>query len=124
MTQERITLGRRGEMLARDYLIQRGYLLLAENFRTRLGEIDLILRQGRTLVFVEVKTRRSIVHGHPFEAVTPRKQAQLSRVALEYMGREGWHDRPARFDVVGILITPEGERIELVQNAFEMSLGR
>ncbi|OIP48884.1 MAG: YraN family protein [Deltaproteobacteria bacterium CG23_combo_of_CG06-09_8_20_14_all_60_8] len=124
MTQERLSLGRLGERLAREYLQERGYRVVAENFRTRLGEIDLIARHGKTLVFVEVKTRRSHTHGHPFEAVTPRKQAQLSRVALEYMSREGGVDQLARFDVVGITVRPAETRIELVTNAFALATGR
>jgi len=123
MTQERLTLGRQGELLAREYLQKQGYQVVAENFRTKLGEIDLVARHGRTLVFVEVKTRSSPTHGHPFEAVTPRKQAQLSRVAQEYLSREGGCDQLARFDVIGVTITPAGTRIELVTNAFELALG-
>lgn len=124
MTQERLTLGRQGELLARDYLQKQGYQVVAENFRTKLGEVDLIARHGKTMVFVEVKTRSSHTHGHPFEAVTPRKQAQLSRVAQEYLSREGGVDQLARFDVVGVTITSAETRIELVTNAFELALGR
>jgi putative endonuclease len=123
MTQARLTLGRQGELLAREYLKKLGYQVVAENFRTRRGEIDLIARHGKTMVFIEVKTRSAHTHGHPFEAVTSRKQAQLGRVAQEYLSREGGGDQLARFDVVGVTITSAETRIELVENAFEIILG-
>ncbi len=123
MTKKRQSLGREGERLARRFLEQRDYVIIEENYRTRLGEVDLIARQGKTLVFIEVKTRRSISHGHPFEAVTPKKQQQLSLVALEYLNRHGRENALARFDVVGVLYDSGQPRIELITNAFELAYG-
>jgi len=123
MTQERLTLGRQGERLAAEYLQRAGYRILEKNYRTRLGEIDLIAQDGRTLVFVEVKTRGTKTFGAPQEAVTKKKQQQLIRVAQEYLGREKLANRPARFDVVAVLFDKAEVVIELIKNAFELNPG-
>ena len=116
-------LGKTGEQLARAYLERRGYEIMACNYRVRSGEIDLIACDADTLVFVEVKTRRGQSHGHPLEAVTPAKQRQLSKVALEYLSRHDSPERPVRFDVVSILLSTAGHfEIELMKNAFESSI--
>jgi len=120
MTQKRQTLGRKGEELARRFLEKNGFVVLEQNYRTRSGEIDLIVWDGETLVFVEVKTRSSRQYGHPFEAVTARKRAQLTKVAQEYLSRNSLYDQPARFDVVSVLANGKPV-IELVRNAFEVN---
>lgn len=103
------------EKLAADYLTAQGYEILEMNFRCRSGEIDIIAREGRYLVFVEVKYRKGEGIGSPLEAVTRRKQHVISRVALYYMVRHRLPDStPCRFDVVGI----SPDKIELVRNAF------
>ena len=121
MTKKRLTLGRKGEELARGFLEKKGVVILEQNFRTRSGEIDLIGREGKTLVFVEVKTRSSRQYGHPLEAVTARKRAQLTRVALEYLSRNALYDQPARFDVVSVLAEEGKPEVEVVRNAFEVN---
>jgi putative endonuclease len=117
-----ITFGRRGERVAARFLRSLGYRILARNHRNRFGEIDLIAADGETLVFVEVKTRRSHTAGAPFEAVDRIKQRQLTRAALAYLGRHRLHDRSARFDVVGI-VWPNDRRgepeVRHYVNAFE-----
>jgi len=111
-------VGAWGEDLALRYLIKHGYRLVERNYRTRRGEIDLILRKEGTLVFVEVKLRRGTGFGDPLEAVTPRKQATLRYLAERYLAvREPDFDT-VRFDVVGILARREGLRIEHVEDAF------
>jgi putative endonuclease len=111
-------VGAWGEDLALRYLIKHGYRLVERNYRTRRGEIDLILRKEGTLVFVEVKLRRGTGFGDPLEAVTPRKQATLRYLAERYLAvREPDFDT-VRFDVVGILASREGLRIEHVEDAF------
>ena len=111
-------MGAWGEDLALRYLIKHGYRLVERNYRTRRGEIDLILRKEGTLVFVEVKLRRGTGFGDPLEAVTPRKQATLRYLAERYLAvREPDFDT-VRFDVVGILASREGLRIDHVQDAF------
>jgi len=127
MTLEKKKLGTRGEQIAVKYLQNRGYRILERNYRNRLGEIDIIARHGRDLVFIEVKTRTDNLFGSPFDSVTAAKQRQLSKVALEYLSKHNWLDHPARFDVVGVhLIERNGNRlrdakIEIVQNAFDFS---
>jgi putative endonuclease len=114
-------LGRRGEIAAARYLRRRGYKIVAHGSRGRLGEIDLVAVDGRTVVFVEVKTRRSADDGHPAEAVTPDKQRRLTRLAVLFLKRHGLLENAARFDVVAIT-WPEGARrpkIEHFKNAFE-----
>ncbi len=111
--------GDRGEELALRYLQRRGYSLVARNYRRRGGEIDLILRQDETLVFVEVKLRRGIGFGDPVESVTPRKQARIRAVAEQYLAEEEPEFSEARFDVVGILSDDNRpSRIQHIQDAF------
>lgn len=112
--------GNRGEDLAARYLRQQGFQILARQYRTPLGEIDLIARDDGWIVFVEVKTRRSQSAGHPVEAVDRAKQAQLTRLALAYLKRKRWLDRPARFDIVAILWSDESQPPEIMhyRNAF------
>ena len=125
MTLKKKELGAKGEEIAVRYLQSREYKILERNYRIRFGEIDIIAEQGENLVFIEVKTRADKHFGSPFESVTKRKQKQLSKVALEYISKKDWHNRPARFDVVGIELQ-EGENtfqnaaIELLQNAFDL----
>ena len=111
--------GRLGEAAARHVLEQRGYRILAENYRCKLGEADLVAEEGDVLVFVEVKTRRSLRHGLPREAVTPRKQQRLGRAAMAYCAEHELGDRGCRFDVVEVLV--DGSRIthvEVLRHAF------
>lgn len=119
MLNERQTLGVLGEELAGHYLRAQGYRILARNFDCPLGEIDLVAREGQTLVFVEVKTRRSDALGPPAEAVTRWKRRQMANAAACYLKRFGLRDVPCRFDVVGVLLPRGAEpRIELVRDAF------
>lgn len=111
-------VGDRGEDLALRYLEGRGYKLLERNYRTRSGEIDLILRRGSVLVFVEVKLRRSTGFGDPAEAVTPRKQARIRACAEQYLADRDPEFDEARFDVVGILLRGSTPRIRHLQDAF------
>jgi putative endonuclease len=100
------------------YLTRRGYTLVERNYRTRYGELDLILRHQNTLVFVEVKLRRGTGFGHPLEAVTPRKQAAIRALAEQYLSRRKPHFEALRFDVVGILLGVGAPRVVHVEDAF------
>ena len=114
-------LGRRGEDAAARYLSRRGYKIAARRHRTNLGELDLVVLDGRTVVFVEVKTRQSADDDHPAEAVDEAKQQRLTRLAVAFLKRHGLLESRARFDVVAVA-WPEGRRrpaIEHVKNAFE-----
>ena len=93
-------LGDRGERAAARYLRRQGFRILVRGYQTPRCEIDLIARDGATLVFIEVKTRRS---GAPAEAVTPEKQRRLTLAALQFLKEHGLLEQPARFDVVAII---------------------
>ena len=117
------TPGRLGEEATARLLEQRGWRILARNFRRRFGEIDIVARQGETLVFVEVKTRSSARFGAPAEAVDARKRRRLSKTALDYMMRTHLTGVSARFDVASVLLDGQGRvaRIELLENAFDFT---
>jgi putative endonuclease len=115
---DRIELGRRGERIAERHLKRKGYRILERNFRGAGAEIDLVAMDGDTLVFVEVKTRRTTRSGMPEEAVNPHKQRHLRRAGEVYAGNHRAHDRPIRFDVVAILEDGSGRHLELLKDAF------
>ena len=123
MPDRRQQFGEAGEALAARLLRKRGYKILETNHRNPLGEIDLIARDGDSLVFVEVKTRKSLHFGNPKWAVTPRKQRKLSMVALYYLKTTGQSQSKARFDVVAIHSAGPRPEIEIVRNAFELCYG-
>ncbi len=102
-------LGNRGERLAARFLRRQGYKILARQYSNRFGEIGLVALDGESIVFVEVKTRRSGSAGHPVEAVTHEKQSKLTRAALAFLKRHRLLERSARFDVVAIL-WPKGAK--------------
>lgn len=112
-------LGQVGEMLAAEYLIRRGYVMVERNYRCAAGEIDLVARDGRTLVFVEVRSRSSPDYGMPLEQIDFRKQCRLRRVAAFYLGERKSRCEALRFDAVGVLFR-EGEEpdIQHVIDAF------
>ncbi len=117
----RSRLGRTGEDLAFELLRKEGYKILERNFKSPLGEIDIIAREGKTLAFVEVKTRLNDDFGTAKWAVGPRKQRKLSMVALDYLKRHSLLDQSARFDVVAIDLALGQEKIELFRNAFDLA---
>lgn len=116
-----MTIGERGELRAAEYLQKKGFCLLARNYRTRRGEIDLICADERYLVFVEVKTRSSAAFGMPCEAVTYGKQQKLILTAQQWLQEHPTALQP-RFDVVEILVSPHHKtcRIHHIPNAFEV----
>lgn len=120
MTRKRLELGVLGEKLALKEVRARGYRGIIRNYSCKLGEIDIIARDGDTLVFIEVKTRRNRSTGYAKEAVNLKKRRQLSKVALYYMKTNGCFDSRARFDVVAVNVGDEEPKIEIVKNAFEL----
>lgn len=118
MTEERLSLGRWGEEEAARFLQRLGMRIVERNLRTPVGEIDIIARQGKTLVFIEVKTRRSDAFGTPQEAVGPTKQRQIIRTALWYLGDGKGRGLQPRFDVVAVRPGPQGPHFEHIVNAF------
>jgi putative endonuclease len=130
-TDRRRSIGRRGETVAAELLERLGFTVLERNHRTRAGEIDLIAARGGTLVFCEVKTLVARPGGpsagpvSPLEAVGPAKRAQVRRLAREWLASEQEHAlsrrwRTLRFDVIGMVLLPDGSvsRLEHVENAF------
>lgn len=105
------------EQKAAAYLKKQGYVILETNYRCRQGEIDLIAREGETLVFVEVKYRSRTGSGDPSEAVDGKKQSRISRCALYYLMKRGVVDVPCRFDV--ICVTGKDGKLTWYPNAFD-----
>lgn len=96
--------------------------MLERNFRCKGGEVDIIARDGNTIVFVEVKTRRTLTYGVPQLALTPFKQRQISKAALTWLLKHRSQDKPARFDVIAILLESEFTyKIEHIRDAFELA---
>lgn len=114
----RPAFGRTGEDLAARTYETEGYRVLARNYRCQTGEIDLIAERGKTLVICEVKTRRTDFFGDPAEAVTPVKQARLRRLAAAWLGDNPAPGRTLRFDVVSIVMGPDGTRVTRLEDAF------
>ncbi|MDP2168236.1 MAG: YraN family protein [Thermodesulfovibrionales bacterium] len=115
-------LGAEGEDMAVKFLKKKGLKILERNLRTPFGEIDIIAKDGGTVVFIEVKTRLSDYFGHPAEAVGYRKKKHIERAALYYLSARR-HNAAARFDVISIIMRPgAGEAIEHIKDAFEAAL--
>jgi putative endonuclease len=121
MQNKQQKFGEKGESLAAWYLKKNGYKIIEQNYRTQLGEIDIIAKEKKTLVFVEVKARRSTRFGNPKWAVTPKKQRKISMVALYYLKTTNQTSAKARFDVVSITSNQDQPQIEIVKNAFELA---
>ncbi len=121
MQNTRQKFGEQGESLAVWFLKKKGYKILEQNYRTKLGEIDIIAREKKTIVFVEVKSRKSIRYGNPKWAVTAKKQRTISMVALSYLKATNQSDSRARFDVVAITTNLDEPQIEIVKNACELA---
>jgi putative endonuclease len=120
-TDHRPHLGRLGERLAAEHFARLGYRVLAQNHQTRWGELDLVLSDGETLVFCEVKTRRR-GSGAPWDSLHPAKQAQVRRMAAAWLTDptdRHWHD-DLRFDAVGVLVDERDElvRLDHLEGAF------
>ncbi|MCU7723721.1 YraN family protein [Actinoplanes sp. KI2] len=119
MTTERQAVGAYGERVAAQHLQQQGLVILHRNWRCRDGEIDLVLRDGDTLVFCEVKTRRGAGFGTPAEAVTQHKVRKLRVLAGRWLDETGIHPRAMRFDVVEVLPQRRGApRVVHIRAAF------
>lgn len=117
MGKNKRRLGMENEQKAGKYLEKAGYEILEYNYRCRAGEIDIVARDGRYLVFCEVKYRSGFGSGHPLEAVDYRKQRVISKCALYYLTGKRLQDVPCRFDVVSVL----EDEISVVRNAFDFA---
>ena len=118
-----LELGRKGEQIALDFLQEKSYQLLERNWRFSHAEIDLILKDGEVLVFVEVKTRSYDFYGKPEESITPKKERLIADAAAVYMEHIG-HEWEIRFDIVSILLNEQKNKlvIEHFEDAFFPSL--
>ncbi len=112
-------IGKKGEKVAVKYLKKSGFEIIECGFKAMRGEIDIIARENDTIVFVEVKTRRTDEFGSPFEAVDLKKQAQIKKIASIYISKRYQKFIPCRFDVVGIIVKKRGDyEISHIRNAF------
>lgn len=114
MTGARRALGARGEELAARWYVERGYAIVARNWRCRDGEIDIVATRGPVLVVCEVKTRTSDAFGSPAAAVTVTKQRRLRRLALTWIDVHGAQARRLRFDVAAVV----GSTVTVIEGAF------
>jgi len=121
MLNKRQQFGKESEFQAVRYLKKNGYKILEQNYRTKLGEIDIIAKDKGTITFIEVKSRRSGNYGNPKWAVTPKKQRKISMVALYYLKTTNQSGEKARFDVVTLTSNYDNPRIEIIKNAFELA---
>lgn len=112
-------MGKYGEELAYNLLAEKGYEIIQKNYRYGKGEIDIVARDGDTLVFVEVKTRTNLNYGVPEEAITKNKINQLRKVGSMYLSEKNIEDTLVRFDVIAILLEDSNEPIiNHITNAF------
>ena len=119
---EHLRRGTRGETLACRFLRRQGYKILYRNFRGRRGgEIDIVCRDDDTLVFVEVKTRKSEDFGRPFEAIRADQRKRITRGGLAWLRMLNNPDILFRFDVVEVIIPEDAKpRLEVIKNAFQL----
>lgn len=120
MSKQNLCLGKSGEGLAVDLLRQNGYKIIARNYKTRLGEIDIVAYEKDTVCFIEVKTRRSDRFGFPQEAILKTKQRQISKTALNFLKDNNLLGKNARFDVVSVVFAGDEPKLDLIKNAFEL----
>jgi len=118
MDQELRKTGKLGEDIAAEYLRQNGYEIIEQNYYYNHGEIDIVAKDGTTLVFVEVKSRRSTKFGEPEESVTPKKQELLRRTAEGYVLKRNIGEINCRFDVVSIVFGKGTSECKILKNCF------
>jgi putative endonuclease len=112
-------VGRYGERVAAEYLVGAGLQIIEQNWRCSAGELDIVAREGATLTFCEVKTRRSIAFGTPAQAVVARKQRRIRQLALRWLDEHGGGWAEVRFDVVSVLCPSRGPaQVEHLRGAF------
>jgi len=113
--------GKNSESLAAIYLKRQGYRIIEQNYRTRMGEIDIIAKDNETIAFIEVKSRSSAAFGSPKYAITLQKRRKISKLAQQYLKSTHQSHVRARFDVVAIFSNSGRDTIELIKNAFELT---
>jgi len=121
VTKESLNLGIQAEEKAKKFLEKQGYKILCRNYKTKLGEVDIIGQDQDVLCFIEVKCRSSERFGSGLEAVSATKQKQISKAALSYLKEKNLLNKKARFDVVALDTCGAQEKIELIKDAFELN---
>lgn len=117
-TKSKRTIGNIGEDVAVNFLKQQGYIIIEKNFYYQHGEIDIIAKEGDTLVFIEVKSRRSDRFGSPEESVTPKKQELLRRTAEGYVASKNLANIECRFDVVSVMMKDGKAECHVLKDCF------
>jgi len=117
MDKRRI-LGNHGEEIAADYLIKHGYRILETGYSCKIGEIDIIAKNREFLVFCEVKLRKNLAYGYPFESVNKRKQDKIKKIASYYYSFVSDRARSCRFDVISVEPIGTGYSVNHLENAF------
>ena len=120
MSKNHIFLGELGEGVAVQLLKEQGYKIWKRNYKTKLGEIDIIAKDKDTVCFIEVKTRHSDKFGSPEESISESKQKKIARVALLFLKEMKLLDKKARFDVVSVVYSKGEPQPDLIKNAFEL----
>ncbi len=121
MSKQRQAFGLLGERIAARWFVRDGWTIVAHRFRSGHRDVDLIIRRGSDVAFVEVKARRGVSFGGPVEAVHAKKRRELVRVCRVWLDRFGTTEFSYRFDVFGVLVTPSGVRIRHIADAFPVS---
>ncbi len=114
---DNLTYGKMCEAKATSYLKRKGYTILANNYKNKIGEIDIIAKYNDTIIFVEVKGRMSRAFGDPFEAINPIKQQKIRMVATMFLKSKGLLEAPCRFDAIAVLGDTDAD-IRHIENAF------
>lgn len=120
MLKQNLCLGKAGEEDAVRFLKNNGYKILMKNYRTKLGEVDIVARDKDAYCFIEVKARSFDRFGLPQESVSRRKQIQISKASLQFIKERNLFNKKARFDVVSVMYEQNTPRIDLIKNAFEL----
>ena len=121
MSRARQDLGRRGEAIARAHIERLGHVVVATNYRSRVGEVDLVTEKDGAIVFVEVRARSGPSMGLPEESITPTKRGHLVASAQEYLQEHGVQDRQWRIDLVAVEFNRgRPPRIRIIENAIEL----
>lgn len=118
MSKKNLEFARQGESAAVEYLKANGYKILARNFKTKFGEIDIVAKEKDTVVFLEVKARHTTAFGEPETAVHRFKQGQISKAALAFLKQHNLLEEKARFDIVSLLYLDRLPQIRLIRDAF------
>lgn len=109
--------GRLGEKLAREYLMENKYQIIESNFRNKIGEIDIIASKEEKIIFIEVKSRTSLIYGYPYEAVNYKKQRKIINTSISYIKYKNLRKKQIRYDIIEVYLTRPPE-INHIKNAF------